>query len=220
MTGPRHSPISVVFPVALAAVPLAVSRHVVRSTKERIRLPQSVVNHQADCILVLGAGIRPDNSPSDMLADRMRTAIDLYRLKAGKKLLLSGDRSSTAYDEPAVRFRIAQQADIPTRDIYFDPAGYSTSASVVRAKSVYGMRSAVIVTQQYHLYRALYLARRNGLDALGVSSSRRIYQQEHFQNFREFLAQNKDFLASLPLSATHRWLGAPLRSARRSRENP
>ena len=165
-----------VLPLALAAVPLAVSRHMVRSTEKQIRLPQTLLNHQADCILVLGAGIHADGTPSDMLADRMKTAIDLYRLKAGKKLLLSGDCSGSGYDETAAMLRMARQAGIPAKDIYLDQAGYSTCASVNRARVIYGMRSAVIVTQQYHQYRALYLARQMGLKSLGVSSNRRVYQ--------------------------------------------
>lgn len=93
--------------------------------------------------------------------------------------------------------RIARKAGIPAKDIYLDHAGYSTCASITRARVIYGMRSAVVVTQQYHLYRALYLAGQMGLKALGVSSTRRVYQKERAQGFREFLARNKDFVTCL-----------------------
>lgn len=197
-------------PLALATAPLAVSRHMVKATEKQVRLPQTLMDHQADCILVLGAGIQADGTPSDMLADRMKTAIDLYRLKAGKKLLLSGDRSGSRYDETAAMQRMARQAGIPAKDIYLDHAGYSTCASVTRARVIYGMRSAVIVTQQYHLYRALYLARQMGLQALGVSSTRRVYQKERSQNLRELLARNKDFFTCLWLHAAHHRLPRPV----------
>lgn len=181
---------------ALAASAATLNACVVADAALDIRSVEETAGRNADAILVLGAGIRPDGSLSDMLADRMEVAVGLYRRGAGRKLLLSGD-SRPGYDEPEAMRRAAKRAGVPGEEILLDRRGVSTSASVFRARVMFGCRSLVIVTQEYHLYRALFLARNEGLSAVGVSADLRPYRSRRKQAVREFLARCKDAVKTL-----------------------
>lgn len=176
----------------------ALNLWVVAREAPRLREAAGLKGRAADAILVLGAGVRPDGRPSDLLADRLRTAVRLYRLGAGKTLLLSGD-ARPGYDEPEAMRRFALGAGVPEEALRLDRRGVSTAASVRRAKAEFGAGSLVIVTQEYHLYRALFLARNEGIEAVGVSASLRPYKSWKKQAVREFLARGKDAVRSMPV---------------------
>lgn len=145
-----------------------------------------------DCILILGCGVRRDGSPSDMLADRLRQGVALYELDAAPKLLMSGDHGRVEYNEVGTMKLYAADAGVPTEDIFMDHAGFSTYESLYRAKEIFGVEKLIIVTQEYHLYRALYIAERMGLEAYGVSSDYRTYTGQTVREAREVLARIKD----------------------------
>lgn len=147
-----------------------------------------------DCILVLGAGVREDGTPSLMLADRLETGIEIYKNGTVSKLIMSGDHGSENYDEVNVMKSYAADRNVKTEDIFMDHAGFSTYESIYRARDVFKAEKIVIVTQSYHLYRALYIAARLGVDAVGVSADTVTYQKQVYRNLREFAAYGKDFV--------------------------
>lgn len=168
------------------------------STKDQIISPEDVSSvSDADCILVLGAGIRTDGSPSPMLQDRLNTGIELYQNGAAPKLLMSGDHGRKKYNEVQTMKDIALDQGVPSEDVFMDHAGFSTYDSLYRARDVFQARKVIIVTQKYHLYRALYIARSLGLDAWGVSADTRRYRGQSQRDFREILARDKDFFVSV-----------------------
>ena len=146
-----------------------------------------------DCILVLGAAIWKDK-PSPMLQDRLLEAISLYKKGAAPKIIMSGDHGRKGYDEVNIMKKFAIDKGVPSEDIFMDHAGFSTYESIYRAKEIFGVKKTIIVTQKYHLYRALYIANQFGIKAYGVGSDPRKYEGEKYRNFREFLARNKDFI--------------------------
>lgn len=162
-----------------------------------ITVDQASELKDVDCILVLGAGVRADGSPSDMLSDRLTIGTELYQNGAAPKLLMSGDHTRSDYDEVGVMKRFATDLDIPSADVFKDHAGVCTYDSIYRAKEIFGVRKMIIVTQEYHLYRALYIAEQLGIDAYGVSASLRPYSGQTYRDAREILARVKDFYLTL-----------------------
>ena len=155
-------------------------------------------NAGAEVIIVLGCGVKPDGSPSDMLRDRLLTAVDLYKNGAGKKLLLSGDsKNAEKYDEVGTMKRVCLSLGVPEEDIMTDTLGLSTFESIDRAKKIYEIKSAIIVTQKYHLYRAIYIAKNRGISTVGVSADMHTYGGQLFRDIREIPARIKDFILSL-----------------------
>ena len=146
------------------------------------------------CILVLGCSVWADDQPSPMLKDRLDTAIALYKKGAAPKLLLSGDNSVPEYSEPDSMYRYALSQGVADEDIFLDFAGFSTYDSVYRARDVFCAERLVIVTQKYHLFRALKIADALGLEAKGVSSDQREYVGRYYRELREVLARDKDFV--------------------------
>jgi len=150
----------------------------------------------ADCILVLGAGIKDEETPSDMLRDRLDVGIELYKEGLAPKLLLSGDNGQVEYNEIHVMFQYAKNAGVPAEDIFCDHAGFSTYDSMHRAGSIFGVERAIVVTQEYHQYRALYIGRKLGLQVQGVASDQRNYFGQSYREGREMLARVKDLFKS------------------------
>jgi SanA protein len=130
---------------------------------------------KAEAALVLGAQVYPNGRPSIMLADRVHAAEALYRAGKVSKLLLSGDHGRWDYDEPGTMRRMLLADGIPARDIFTDHAGFDTWDSAQRARRVFDVRSAVVVTQGFHMARALFDARRAGLQVTGFVADRRGY---------------------------------------------
>lgn len=146
-----------------------------------------------DCILVLGCGVRPDGTPSAMLADRLQRGVSLYNSKVSPKILMSGDHGQDDYDEVNTMKDYALEKGVPTEDIFMDHAGFSTYESMYRAKEIFKAEKIVIVTQQYHLYRAIYIAEQLGLEAYGVNCNYHDYSGQLMRDIREVLARVKDF---------------------------
>ena len=144
------------------------------------------------CAVVLGAKVHEGGRLSDMLRDRMDTAIALYREGKVKSILLSGDGRGE-WSEVKYMKAYALENGVSEEDILEDPEGYSTYETVLRAKEVYGLDSIVAVTQKYHLYRALYIAEHFGMQARGADATLDVYSGQLYRDFREILARIKDF---------------------------
>ncbi len=183
--------------IAAIMLPFAVSGYVKLSTRDMIVNSPNVTDGEYDCILVLGAGVWSGGRPSHMLSDRLDVAIDAYNGGAAPKLLMSGDHGRKEYDEVNVMKDYAIQAGVPSEDIFMDHAGFSTYESMYRARDVFMAKRVLIVTQEYHLYRALYVARSLGLDGEGVSADLRPYRGQFRYDLREVLARCKDFAMCL-----------------------
>lgn len=153
-----------------------------------------------DCIIVLGAGVYADMRPTPMLQDRLDTAIRLYKEGAAPKLLLSGDNGQMEYNEVAVMSKYVLDAGVPEEDVFLDHAGFSTYETMYRAGEVFNVGSAIVVTQPYHEYRALYIADKLGIEPLiGVSAEFVNYEGDDksgdfYRSTREILARDKDFI--------------------------
>lgn len=146
-----------------------------------------------DCILVLGCGVWDDGTPSHMLEDRLKRGVSLYDLGAAPKLLMSGDHGRTNYDEVNAMKIYAVDAGIPSENVFMDHAGFSTYESMYRAKEIFQVKKMIIVSQGYHLYRAIYIAESMGIEAYGVASDYRSYVGQSTRDLREMLARVKDF---------------------------
>lgn len=145
------------------------------------------------CILVLGCAVWADNQPSPMLQDRLDTAVALYKKGAAPKLLLSGDNGTKEYSEPDCMYKYVLKQGVPEEDIFLDYAGFSTYDSVYRAKAVFCADRMIIVTQKYHLFRALHIARALGIDSKGAAAEQRKHRRRVYREIREVLARDKDF---------------------------
>ena len=152
------------------------------------------IDKKYDCILVLGAGVRADGTPSHMLEDRLRGAVALYEAGVSDVLLLSGDNSGEDYDEVSAMVRYCLEHGVPESAIVRDDIGFSTSESVYNTVSTLGYRDILVVTQEYHLYRAMYMVKRMGADADGFATDYRAYSMQIKRDVREYVARCKDFL--------------------------
>lgn len=146
-----------------------------------------------DCIIVLGAGIWGDK-PSPMLEDRLKEAVSLYNQNISSKIIMSGDHGKADYDEVNIMKEYAIEQGVASENIFMDHAGFSTYESMYRAKEVFEANKIVIVTQKYHLYRALYIAKQLGIEAYGVNSDPRKYVGATYREAREIIARDKDFI--------------------------
>ena len=176
---------------------LGISAYVVHSTKDAILTQEDTPPQDLDCILVLGCGIHPDGSPTPMLASRLARGAELYQAGWADKILLSGDNSGESYNELATMERVILELGVPQEALVMDHAGFSTYESIYRAKHEFGMQRVVIVTQAYHLYRALYLADALGLEAWGVAAAPRNDAGQIGRSLREILARDKDFFTAI-----------------------
>ncbi|MCI9279932.1 MAG: DUF218 domain-containing protein [Bacilli bacterium] len=171
---------------------LSLNIYIVGSNKSRIYNLENVSLENIDAILVLGAGIRGKN-PSPMLEDRLKAAISLYEKNNNIKMIMSGDHKRDDYNEVQVMKNYAIKNGVPSEHVFMDHAGFSSYESLYRAKEIFGVKKIVIVTQKYHLYRALYIAKKLGLEAYGVASNPRNYAGQTKREIRESLARIKDF---------------------------
>ncbi len=176
---------------------LLIDLWVVQSTKNRIFTVDQLESNDYDCILVLGAGVWENNQPSPMLEDRLNKGVELFKLHSSDRLLMSGDHGTVEYDEVNVMKDVAIDQGIESSSIFMDHAGFSTYDSLYRAKAIFGATKIIIVTQQYHLYRALFIARSLGIEAIGVAAEKIPYSYQWLRDAREILARNKDVLFSL-----------------------
>lgn len=177
----------------LVIIGLLINLYMILITNNRIKKIKEIDYDDIDCIIVLGAGIR-GSRPSPMLEDRLLTSVDLYNNNVAIKIIVSGDHGTKDYDEVNVMKRYLIENNILSEDIFMDHAGFSTYDSIYRAKEIFGAKRVVIVTQKYHLYRALYIAKELNLDAYGVVANRRNYYNQLKRDIREFVARIKDYI--------------------------
>ena len=151
-----------------AAAALCAQVYIVVVTNASIYNAESVPHEQV--ALVLGASIKADGELSPVLAERADAAVLLYSAHKVSKILVSGDNSTLQYDEvyPVGKYLLSK--GIPQKDIFLDYAGFDTYSSMYRAKYVFGVSSMIIASQRFHLPRALFIARRLGLEAVGVDA--------------------------------------------------
>jgi len=156
--------------------------------------PQTVSTPQQPVAIVFGAGYWASGWLSDALADRMDTAIELYKAGRVNKLLLTGDNRSSDYNEPGAMARYARNHGVPKKDLVLDYAGRRTYDSCYRAGVIFGVQRAILVTQAYHLPRALYTCDRLGLEVVGVVADRHEYVRADWYRFRELPALARAWL--------------------------
>lgn len=147
----------------------------------------------ADAIIILGAYVRPDGALSWILRDRLDTGLELYRAGLAPKILVSGDHGQKNYNEVQAMKDYLLDHDVPAQDIFMDHAGFDTYDSLYRARDIFHVKSAIIVTQNFHLPRALYIARRLGIETQGIQA--RLYYPWWYANtIRDSLARVKAYL--------------------------
>jgi vancomycin permeability regulator SanA len=144
-----------------------------------------------DCIMVLGCGVWGD-APSPLLADRLKRGVEVFHAGASPKILMSGDHGQIDYDEVNVMKQYALDAGISEADIFMDHAGFSTYESMYRAKEIFGVKKMIIVTQKYHLSRAVFIANKLGIESYGVASDYQTFSGQFGRDCREVLARVKD----------------------------
>lgn len=183
--------LGIVLLIGIAAVSLSV--YMVKATEKNIFTADTFENDEkADCILILGAGVK-DGKPKPMLRDRLLTGIELYKSGAADKIIMSGDHGRADYDEVNVMRAFALEQGVRAEDIFLDHAGFSTYDSVYRAKNIFGAENIIIVSQKYHLYRALYISEKLDVKAAGVSANLNTYGGQLKRDIREIIARDKDF---------------------------
>lgn len=160
-------------------------------------------------VLVLGARVWPDGKMSDMFQDRVDVALDLYKSGKAGKILVSGDHERKDYDEVDTARNYLLANGVKEEDLFLDHAGFDTYDSVYRAKHIFQAQSIIIVSQKYHLPRALYVAKNIGIDAVGAPADLRIYGGQDYRDFREKLADVKAWL-DVFLKVKPRFSGNPV----------
>lgn len=179
-----------------AQIPILINAYMYEFSSRYILTVEEASEGKFDCVLVLGAGVWGE-SPSPMLEERLNRGIEVYKTGCADRILMSGDHGRTEYDEVNVMKDFAVGKGAVAEEVFMDHAGFSTYESMYRAKEVFQVEKVVIVTQKYHLYRAVYNARRLGLDAYGVAADGQYNYSlpvRTFNNARESLARCKDFL--------------------------
>lgn len=156
-----------------------------------VTVQQAAKLDNVDYIIVLGCFVEEDGTPCDVLKDRLDTSIELYKAGVAPKIIMSGDHSCDKYNEVGAMKQYAVERGVKAEDILMDHSGFSTYETMYRAKEVFGAHKAVIVTQEYHLYRCVYIARELGIDAYGVASD------YIMSPAREVLARCKDFITTI-----------------------
>jgi len=185
------------------------SLYVKLSTKKQIlELDELKEIENVDCILILGAGVNK-GKPSPMLEERLIKGIELYKEGISPKIIMSGDHGKKDYNEVGVMKTYGIEEGIPSENIFMDHAGFSTYDSIYRAKEIFGAKKIIIVTQEYHLYRSLYIANALGLEAYGYSSSINKHEGQIKREIREILARNKDIIKSI-IKPKSTYVGEPI----------
>lgn len=180
--------------IIIAVIVININLYVKISTNKKILKEEEYKKlSDIDCIIVLGAGIW-NNKPSPMLEDRLLEGINLYKNNVSNKIIMSGDHGRAEYDEVNIMKNYAIEKGVKSEDIFMDHAGFSTYESIYRAKEIFKAQKVVIVTQKYHLYRALYIAKQLDLEAYGVGADPRQYVGATYREIREILARDKDFI--------------------------
>lgn len=179
------------------------------TTQDDIVDQQAAASFDGDAIIVLGASVYPDGTPSGILQDRLDDGIALYFAGAAPKIIMSGDNGTESYNECWAMKRYAVSQGVPSEDVFCDHAGFSTYETMYRARHVFGAERIVVATQTYHLYRALYDAQGVGMEAIGVPSDYGEYANQSWYDIREVFARTKDFFQVL-FSVPSTFVGDPI----------
>lgn len=179
------------------------------TTQDEIVDQQAAASFDADAIIVLGASVYPDGTPSGILQDRLDDGIALYFAGAAPKIIMSGDNGTESYNECWAMKQYAISQGVPSEDVFCDHAGFSTYETMYRARHVFGADRVVIATQTYHLYRAVYDAQGVGMEAIGVPSDYGEYVNQSWYDFREIFARTKDFFQVL-MKTPSTYVGDPI----------
>ncbi len=178
--------------VLLGASIAAINYRVVQSTKSKIVSISEL--QEAECILILGAYVRPSGAPSEMLKDRLSKGYEVFVADKAPKFLLSGDHGQKSYDEVNSMRDYIEAKGVDKEFIFLDHAGFSTYESLYRARDIFETKKVIIVTQQYHLPRAIYIAEKMGIQAQGIAAEHIAYRGMAAFKTREALARVKDFM--------------------------
>lgn len=139
--------------------------------------------------IIFGAGLSGDlETPSEVLKDRVRVGVDLYEAGKADILIMSGDNRYTYYDEPTAMINYAKSLGVPEKALQADYAGRRTYDTCVRAKQIFGVDDAILVTQEFHMARAMYICERLGVSPVGVTADRQEYENHDSMVMREHLA--------------------------------
>ncbi len=157
------------------------------------KLMEGPPEEKADAVLVLGAKVKENGEMSAMLKERVDYGIEIYRLGLAKKILMSGDHGREEYDEVNTMKNYAMEQGVPPEDIFMDHAGFSTYESMYRAREIFQVEHMIVVTQKYHLYRAIYDAKAFSMKVTGVACDQAVYHGDTYRKMREALARVKDF---------------------------
>ena len=179
--------------IIFAALFPGVNLYIVKTGGALIK-DESALNEKYDCIIVPGAGIYNNSTPSLMLKERLDMAEKLYKDGFSEKIIVSGDHHTKEYDEVNVMKGYLADRGIPPENIFMDHAGLSTYETMYRAKAVFCAEKVLIVTQKYHLFRALYVSKKLGLDANGICADKTVYRGQLYRDLRETAARFKDFI--------------------------
>jgi vancomycin permeability regulator SanA len=163
----------------------------------------------AYAVIVPGASVLRNGTPSDILADRLTVAANIYAAGKAEKILVSGDNGQDGYDEVNVMRRFLLGKDVAPEDIFLDHAGFDTYDTMYRARNVFGITDAIVVTQRYHLYRALFVASNLGIAATGVASNLQPYVKQAWFSARETLSRVKA-VGDVLFGSVPRYIGDPI----------
>ncbi len=180
----------------LIVVILGINFYVIYKTQDQIIKLSEITNYDYDYIIVLGASVN-ENEPSPILEERLEAGISAFKIGASNKIIMSGDNSTEYYDEVTVMKDYTILGGVPEEAIILDHAGLSTYESVYRLIENHEASKILIVSQEYHLYRALYIADALGIEADGLDASIENYEGSIFRELREIAARNKDFVLSI-----------------------
>ncbi len=174
---------------------LGINEYIKYSVKDKI-ITEKDITEDFNVALVLGAGLK-NGKPSPVLKDRLDTALMLYKNNKVSKIIVSGDHGNKNYDEVNVMKNYLKNEGVLSEDIFMDHAGFSTYDSIYRLREIFNVKKVIIVTQKYHLYRSLYIAKKLEIDAEGISATKRHYAGELKFVLREVIARDKDFVKTI-----------------------
>lgn len=188
------------------AAVVGINAYMISYVSDYILTEEDLENQNFDCVMVLGAGLW-DGDPSPMLQERLDFGLIAYETGCTEKMLMSGDHGREEYDEVNKMKDVAIENGVLADNVFMDHAGFSTYESMYRARDVFQVEKMVIVTQKYHLYRAVYDARKLGIDAYGFAAERLNYP--FYNDVREALARTKDFFYCI-IQPKPTYLGDPI----------
>lgn len=181
--------------LAVAVLFVAINAHVIRISAPRLISADAATNlEKVDCILVLGSSVQPNGTLNRVVRERVDTALALYENGVSQRLLMSGDHGKVHYDEVNAMKQYCVDKGVNPDVIFLDHAGFNTYDSIYRAKAIFGIQKMIIVSQEYHLYRAVYIANELGIEAYGVPAEQEA-TTALITNLRESVARVKDYFS-------------------------